>query len=188
MSEENSPYATPQAQQPLTQQPVRSSVPKVMGILHIVFASFGILGSLSAFFTASIFKNIPLTGNQDADVFVSAMEKMLTYTYIDAGVKIILGVLLLISGIKLLKYQASGLKLSNMWAYSRIIWAVIFAVISYSATIEFQQAMVANSPGAASIMKTAGTFGLIIGILILCIYPVVSLILLNRPNVKKDLN
>jgi len=191
---ETSPYTSPQAQQqqqpPFPPQQIRSSVPKVFGILHIIYAVFGIIFGLMAFASKAIVEGIQLNaGSNDPAVtkIMDALDNVLFYGYIDAAVKIILGIVLLIAGIKLLKYQASGLKLSNMWSISRVIWYVIITAMSYSATKAYQEVIFEANPEAAAMMKNFGAAGQILGFLIIAAYPIVSYIVLNKPNVKKDL-
>ncbi len=190
---ETSPYSSPQSpsQPPFPPQQIRSSVPKVIGILHIIYAVFGIFIGVSAFISSSLMKTMQ-TGSAADDAamgeIMSAMDNLLKYSYMDGAVKILLGVLLLFSGIKLLNYQAAGLKFSNIWTIVRLVWFVIITAISYSATQAFQQKIMQANPEAAAMMKSLGIFGIVIGFLFIAAYPIISYILLNRASVKKDLN
>ncbi len=195
MSNAQSPYTTPESTpQPNHQHnnpqlaPKASSVPKVMGILHIILAALGILLSITAFFSSKLMELMPKGITNLPEGYNELLEKSITYSYVDATVKIILGILLIIAGIKLLKYQSKGVKLSNIWAVIRIIWAVAIITFSYSNTVKMQQLLMANNPELSSALKIGNTIGLVSGILIVCIYPILSLILLNKSSVRKSLH
>lgn len=118
---------------------------------------------------------------------MSVVDKLAPYTYLDTAVKITLGVLLLTSGIKLLKYQSTGLKLSNLWSITRILWLIIFTALTYSINQEIQQASIKLNPETAGFQSNLGSAMMIFIVVVYTIYPIVSYLLLNRDNVKKDL-
>jgi len=113
---------------------------------------------------------------------LSALDKVLIYNYIDASVKLVLGGVLLVSGIKLLKYSSSGLRLSNIWSASRVVWFILISIISYSAN----QAVVSMSE-LPSALKTIGVWNIVYGVIVIGIYPLVSYILLNKESVRQSL-
>lgn len=143
--------------------------------------------SSMAFFSSTIADYMPKNKIQESDAYKELLEKSFTYSYIDATVKIVLGILLIMAGIKLLKYQSKGVKLSNIWAIIRMIWGIGFICFTYSTTLELQQLLLASNPEMSSVMQASSTIGLVVGIVLLCVYPIISLILLNRPNVRKSL-
>ncbi len=190
---EQSPYSSPEAQQhpPFAPQQFRSNVPKVFGIIHIIYAVLGIgmsLVGVVSFLFADKMMGAGLYGEQQIAEYMSVVNKIAPYTYLDTAVRIALGIMLFISGIKLIKYQYSGLKLSNFWSISRVLWLIIFTALTYSITKEIQQAAVKLNPETAAIQSSIGTVTMLFTIVPFCIYPILSYILLNRASVKKDLN
>ena len=178
-------------QHPYQGQPLRSAAPKVFGILHIIYAAIGIVGALIGLGAGALMNSARDQAGVDKeqlDSLLAGMDDYLRYSYIDAGVKVVFGVILLIAGIKLLKYQKSGLKLTNLWGVTRILWMIAYTALSYPALKQFQESLTALNPEAMKIQSSMNTVSMIIGIAVISIYPIVSMILLNRASVKKDLH
>ncbi|MDB2430293.1 hypothetical protein N9W62_08950, partial [Akkermansiaceae bacterium] len=58
---------------------------------------------------------------QDISKVTGALDSLITISMVQSVVAIVFAALLLVAGIKLLKYQDSGRKLSNIWAISRMV-------------------------------------------------------------------
>lgn len=195
MSEDTSPYQSPESREqppfiPHSPQPVRSAIPKVIGIIHIVYATIGIVGALMGLAATSFTEKMLEAGNytdEQISEYMATADRMTPYTYANAAVSVAFGALLLIAGIKLLKYKTQGLKFSNIWSIGRILWAIIFIVLTYNVSRELNQAVVDLDPDTAAIQSNFGVIGMVLGVLMMSAYPIVSYLILNRASVKKEL-
>ncbi len=179
MSEPVNPFESPASLNPqASQEPPRSKAPKVFGILHIIFACLGILAVAGNLASKTVQKQIDnLPADLPSHIF-DTYETLKTYNLIEMLLKFVLGVLLLVAGIQLLRYRKMGVKLTNLWASARIIVSLIFAFLLYD---------ILEDLSSLSKEGSAYNFGVVIGMQIVCIYPIVCLIMLNRESVTKDL-
>jgi len=165
---------------------------QVFGILHLVFGVIGILLALVAILSALVGNAAMGAGGlMDANT-LAELDKIKGWSLLDAGIKTVLGILLIVSGILLLKYRFQGLRLSNTYCFLSIAHKVFAIWMFMFITWPIMQNMYDNMPGmdatSASIARKAGMFGGTIGILLALIYPILVLILLNRDHVKASLN
>jgi hypothetical protein len=191
-----SPYEAPGTESEMPTPPLaqRSTIPKVFGIINIVFAVLGSLGSLIG--VVSVFGMGAMAGvleDKTFDKLADAMSIYKPYVIADAVFKVVLGVLLLVAGIKLVKYRVQGAKLTKIWAMIRIVWAVGFTVVSYGAMAEYQQA-VSSMQNLGGVSAVAGQgqvvmiIQMVIGTAMVCVYPILSMIFLRREDVQKSLS
>ncbi len=168
---------------------------KIFGIMHVVLAGYGILMSAFALviaFTGNpILKLMPKNPAMAAQVQMQAemQEKMMPASIISTVVTIIIAILMLIAGIKLLKKRKDGLKWSNRYAWTSLVGKVANLVLAFVFTIPLTKEMMgamsggsAAMPGGIDAIVIAST---IFGVIIMCVYPVLSLVLLNRPRTKQ---
>lgn len=97
-------------------------------------------------------------------------------------------VLILIAGIKLLKKRRSGLLWSNRYAWTSLAGKVITLILTFLYTIPAMKEMVVDPalPAAAqSVMRSTMVIGAVVGVVVTCVYPILTLILLNRPKTKQ---
>jgi hypothetical protein len=163
---------------------------KVFGILHVVFAAFGLLGSAWQMYVA-IFGN-PMyaftTSSPTTRLQIDMENQLMPTSVASAVITIIIASVMLFAGIQLLRGLRNGLLWSNRYAWTSLVGKAIGIII----TIFFIIPVMKESLGALSGSTTlAGmTFGgmmyfsMTIGILVSCIYPILTLVLLNRPVVK----
>ncbi|BDS08403.1 hypothetical protein NT6N_34430 [Oceaniferula spumae] len=170
-----------------------SPIPKVFGIIHIVYAGLGAVGALFAIGSVFLMRAVMSkagSGTEEVNTFLEAYNDMAIYSYIDAALKIVLAVMLLTAGIGLLKKKLWGQKLSVFWAVTRIISAIVMVVLTMGPAREFQEKMgevTQSQAGGVDQSQLQGTLQSVSGvmsIIMLCIYPVVSLIFLSRKSVK----
>jgi len=170
--------------------PTQSVIPKVFGIIHIVYACIGMIGAIFAvgafFVMKAVMQNLP-EGSEGMEGFLNAYDKMAIYTYLDAGIKLLFGIMLLVAGIGLLKRKLWAQKLSISWAVLRMILAVVMVVLTYSANLALQEELAEISNNQASqnelqsILQGAGT---ILNILFISVYPVLTIIFLSKKSAK----
>ena len=202
MNDISSLYGAPQSGMspppPEANPHVPTSIPKVFGIIHIVYACLGMIGAAFGVLGMVVMKAImaPDLGDEveGLDGFFEAYEKMAVYTYIDSGLKVILGLVLLIAGIGLLKKKRWAQKLSVTWSVVRIVVGIGMTVFRYGVDLQFQQAIAdftqtngdqMDQLGLQSSMQGVSS---VIGVFVLSAYPVVSLILLSKKSVKDSLS
>lgn len=180
-----------------------SGIPKVFGILHLVFGGLGLLFGLFAVVSA---------------LFTEQMQKMQFATYPD-GVRermmeamqpvyetqkwdlasscfsLVLAVLMIVAGLKLVKYRRQGLKISNVYSLLSVLHklAAVGIVIGVKAPAMKQVGEKLEEIGgteSAAMSTMIGPVAIIIGILtavVMAIYPVLSYFLLNKGQSKDSL-
>jgi hypothetical protein len=182
---ETSPYQPPMPQEPsdiaypLVGEP---AVVKVFGILHLVFAGLGILGASWGLFIALVGNPLPQSQAQ-----LNMQAKLNPMTIATNSLSVLIAVPMIIAGIQLLKKRESALKWSNIYAFSSIGAKVVGSVFTFIFGIPAMREVAATIVPSADGGKAMGTFmvaGAIGAMLVSFIYPVLSLVLLNRPRVK----
>lgn len=188
---DSTPLAPPVMEQP-------SSVPKVFGIIHLVYAGLGMIGglmglanpALAKFTTGPILETAKKTG-KSTEAYESAVAETARYAMMNGVVQIALAILLLIAGLNLIKYQLKGAKLSKIWAVARIPLAIVFSFLSMDATkrmMTTQNELIGTgNPSMDNMMETMGTVGIVFGILMVSVYPILTLIFLSRAKVMASL-
>ena len=167
---------------------------KVFGILHIVFAGFGFLSSAWGLFVAVA--GNPFLGfgastpamQVQAKAEAAMQERLLPLTIGSTALTLVITGLMLTAGILLLKKRQSGLKWSNRYAWTSLVGKVINAVMIFAFILPASKAMTdqlsKGSPMPAGLMEGIMLGSMVIGLIISCIYPILTLVFLNRPNVK----
>lgn len=177
---------------PMMEQP--SSVPKVFGIIHLIYAGLGILAGIAGLANPALTKLTtgPIIAQareagKSTEAYGAAISEVARYAMINGVIQITLAILLAVAGIQLLKYRLKGAKLSKIWAIVRIPLAIVFALISLNPTkammVTQNELMGAEGNPLAGMMESMGTLSVIMNILMLSIYPVVTLIFMTRPKV-----
>lgn len=168
---------------------------KIFGILHVILAAYGLLTSVFAVyvvvvgnpFLALMPKNPAMAAQ--AELQAEMQQKIMPASVITTVVTLILAVLLLIAGIKLLKKRKNALKWSNRYAWTSLAGKAVNLVLAFTYTIpmtkEMMAAMSPATPGMPGAVGGVMVVTTILGILVMCTYPILTLTLLNRPNVKE---
>jgi len=197
MSEETSPYEVSQSGispiAPPNMDPVMpTAVPKVFGIIHIVYACLGIIVSLLGIVSMFVMKAMmeKMSGDmKEAQMFLDAYDKLMVYTFIDAGLKLILGVVLLAAGIGLLKKKLWAQKMSMFWAVARIVVAAGMIFLTHGVTQEFQESARQIGGNQEEVFqKVMQGIGNVMGVIFIGIYPVLCLVFLSKKKVKDALS
>ncbi|WP_386818118.1 hypothetical protein [Luteolibacter algae] len=165
---------------------------KIFGILHIVFGAFG---SISLIWTAIVLamgnpaqKLTPPTPELTAqfESQEALQAQMMPITLVSTVIAIIVTVLIITAGIKLLKKRASGLKWSNRYAWTSLAVKGISLVLTLLYTLPVvADATEASLPASMPISpRQLIMITTVLGTLLSCIYPILTLALLNRPKIK----
>lgn len=200
MSDSPSPYQVPQSGMSAPPAgaiaPKTTSIPKVFGIINICYAGLGMIGavfSVGSFFLMKTLLSKAGDEVQELETFTEAYSTMAIYTYIDAGIKVVLGIMLLVAGVGLLKKKLWAQKMSVTWAVLRIIITVVMTIVTYGASLELQEAMgevTKDQPGAIDQTKLKSSIqgvSSVFNVIFLCIYPVLTIIFLSKKVVKDSL-
>lgn len=164
---------------------------KVLGILHVIFGGIGAMGTLWAIYVLLAGNPFMKAGDAGMIAIQKQIEKeTMAYTAIGTGFSLIVTALILIAGIQLLQKRRTALKWSNSYAYASIgtkaINLVLSMMIIVPMTKKIMQEIAGAGAGAMPGAMGGVMYGSIIGgFFISIIYPVLALILLNRPYIKQ---
>lgn len=168
---------------------------KVFGIMHVVFAAFGLLSSVWVVFDSvagnSFINRGPQTPEMAAQAkAAAAMEQgMMPMTVISTVLTVIVGLLMLKAGILLLKKRRGGLLWSNRYAWSSLASKVVNVALTFIYVMPAANQMFASMPrGAASMpggMEWIVIGSMLFGLVITAVYPILTLVLLNSPKTKE---
>jgi len=191
------PPSTPPSLPPQLPARLEPQVVKVFGILHLVFAGFGVL-SLIWGFAAQFFMRGMMNSKDPAQALQVKMQDELGGVTIMTNVfHVVLVTFLLISGIRLVKGCPGGVAWSNRYAWTSIAFkiatvvvGVIFILPAMQRQFDTMAENFAGMPGGGgqgflNTMKISTAVGTVLGPLLMCIYPALALYLLSRPAVKE---
>lgn len=145
----------------------RSGTPKVMGILMIIFASLGLLGSLMGLVGGGI------SDASGAGEVHDAVKTFNTMSMIFSLVGLGVSALHLVAGVNAVKYKAGAPKLSMMYGVIAIASQVLQGIIVF----------VWLKPKMGPAANLIGGF-LLISIIFASIWPILVLVLMSRPGSK----
>jgi hypothetical protein len=170
---------------------------KVFGIMHLVFAPLGILSALWGLFVAMVGKpwlllsDSPAKHDPQLQAQLAMQEKLNPMTIATSMLSLGVGVVMIIAGVQLLRKRKTALKWSNAYAWSslgtKFVTLILTLTVMLPAMQEMTRAITHNSKvpqGVETFMSSAMAVGTIGGVLVSCLYPVLSLVLLNRPASK----
>jgi len=173
-------------------------VVKVLAIMHLVFAGIGIMSAVWALLIAIVgnpfLKMMPHNPQMDAHLQTQMeMQQRIQPMSLTSGVlSLIVAVPMIIAGIRMLKKKRDGLKWSNRYAFISLGAKAVNLILTFTILLPAMRAMSAgmmpnsSMPGGMEDMMSGfmigGTIG---GVLLSCLYPILTLVLLNRPQVKE---
>lgn len=176
-------------------------VVKVFGILHLVFAGLGVISAVWGFFILIVgnpFMRFAQAGSHmgakleaqmsaQMEAQLAMQEKIRPISITASILSLLVAIPMIMAGIKLLKKRNDGLKWSNGYAISSLGAKFINLVLSITILIPAMKEMTrgvmagSHAPGIMEeVMAGAMAGGAIGGILVPCLYPVLTLVLLNR--------
>ncbi|MEI6878761.1 MAG: hypothetical protein WCL33_06980 [Planctomycetota bacterium] len=139
--------------------------PKTLGIISIVFGSFGamagfcgVIGSAALGpISEAMAKFMPAgkNGPSPADTF-EALQKMQGWMIANSVLTTLVAILLIVGGAKLMKRQAQSQMMLLSWAALKILLAVIASVLGYF-SLQDQMAAVEKSGTATPAMSQSAT-------------------------------
>jgi hypothetical protein len=164
----------------------RTSLPKVMGVLSIVFGSLMLMGGLFGSCTALLGQKTEM---------MESMATIYTVTGVQNLVMALMSALLLAIGIGQLRYRQWARIWSVRWALAALVAVLAIVVLSFAVIGPLYQEMMTSISkhsaeggppmnfGSGFGAMMGGTFG-VISIIFLSPYPILMLIFFSRPHVK----
>lgn len=186
-----SPYGfqqQPFQPQPYQMQPRRSAIPKVLGILMIIFGALGLAGGLIGLAGSSLNQANMDMFSRDMPEFAAAMKNMQRFDLIAALIAIPISAFQLFAGIACVKYKSSGPKLAIVYAVLTVLHSLVKTII-VKAMLQPAIDAAANHGGhfGRDIAEMTGMFTsifLIFGMIIVLAWALVLGILMTRPAAK----
>jgi hypothetical protein len=147
----------------------RSGTPKVMGILMIIFASLGILGTLASFGG----QDVSALGPEWQEKFSSVNMYLTVLSVVGLG----LGILHLLTGIAAVGYKQNAPKLAKIYGITALANVVIGMIVTYA----LLKPLLDELPGIGSAIG-----GMVIVLsLIGAVWPVLVLALMTSTKAKQ---
>jgi uncharacterized membrane protein YhaH (DUF805 family) len=175
---------------------------KVFGIIHIIFGALGVMNMVGGIVWLVFQEQIMGFSNAgEPEELIAAQEKMYRdlapTSWISIVISLIVSVLILRAGIALVKRRQSSVKLSNTYALASLVakavGALLFFVMVMPVVSGALDTMLGESIPAPDVkavlafikgfMVLAGVLGPLMG----AIYPLCSILMLNKPQVKEFL-
>jgi len=156
------------------QQPQRSGIPKVIGILMIIFASLGLLSGLIGLAGGG--------GGAELERFPE-YKRFMTMSMVMNVVGLGISALQLTAGMSAVRYRASAPKLAMAYGWINIIITVSWAVVVY-AWLKPAMEKAFEGSGMGMAMGAIIGIGVIFGTLIGTAWPIIVLALMSRPAAK----
>lgn len=191
----SSPYQAPASPPPPMPHPglIEPPAVKAFGVMHLVLAGLGFLMALwsllSPLINRAMMANTPGYAAQE-----KFQQDLLWVTLMTAVFMLALAVLLLISGLKLVRSRPDGVKWSHRYAWTSIATKMISLVVTLVWVLPKTQQFVGDAmsaaPGSkppeafAAVMKGVVAASSVATPVIACIYPALALYFLSRPAVK----
>jgi hypothetical protein len=163
--------------------PKRSAIPKVIGILMIIFGSFAVLGGLMNLAGAGgmgDLNNNPAfrSGDSDMDTIKAAVDRLESFNRISGLIGLAMGLFELFTGIAAVKYKRNAPKMAVTFGAVNIAQVVLTMVLFYA----WLSPVLDKAP---SMVKSMVGLGFFIGAVFGCAWPIIILALMTRPKAKE---
>lgn len=190
--------------------------PKVFGILHIIFGVLGIFGLLWGFIWLIFYEPFlnwmaellaeatSSAGGAGAattpdlsemmNLIIDLQKETAIANWINMILSLVVTVLIFRAGIKLVRYKRDSLKASNAYAWAslgaKVLGIVLFLTVMAGPTARYNERMnelAGADAGSSPMEQMAATGGSLLSFIFSMIYPLLALVLLNKPVVKEYL-
>lgn len=194
-----SPYQAPEMGGMQTPPPQkRSSIPKVMGILHIVFGAISILLAIKQLVqgdgTEEMMSTFEAQGydvSQPSDQLNQALDSLASFTMVSTILSFLGAAALLLAGIGLVKYMRWGRTISNVYVVLSAIGKVLAIYLflgPMSAVFDFLlQEQIQGQGMSPEALKGVMIGAMVFGVIVSSAYMIVTLILVNKKSAKESL-
>lgn len=172
-------------------KPVRkTSWPKVVGVIAIIFGILGTLGGAWGFFALLLIQRMKSTLPPETVVGLKAIEDWKGWTMFTSGLAAVLGVFLLVGGIRLVKRRYRAVGTIMTWAILKILLVAGSTYLSYMIQQQQLQIMSEQASGAgampAGFVGTVSAISAAISIVWGWALPVFMLIWFSRGKIKEE--
>jgi hypothetical protein len=158
-----------------TPTPPRSAIPKVMGILMIIFGSLGIL--LGLFGLAS--------GPDKTFAHLPEWRAFEDVTKVLGMIQLPITILGFVTGILAVKYKVIAPKLATVYGSIGIVHTLAAAFVTYTYMKKAMDAAIGDLGGRIdSAVQMGMNVGMVFGLIIGLAYPILVLVLMTRPHAK----
>ena len=188
---------TPYAAAPQVQTSDKPKAIKVFGILNVIFGGLGLLGTCIGLGAILAITSglLPAPEGQSNPGFVTQDEDAFLYFYniISAAFALLFTIVLLASGIGLLRYRKWGRNTGLAWVAYSVIATIIASVVTWTHIYPHQLEMLATNeamadvPNMEAILLGSMIFGNVLSVGYL-IYPVLFAIFGSKQSFKDALN
>lgn len=186
--------------------------PKVFGILHIIFGVLGIFGLLWGFiwlifyeaflnWVAGLLQEATSAGGAGAatspdlsemmGLIIQLQKETALANWVNMILSLVVTILIFRAGIQLVRYKRGSLKASNAYAWAslgaKVLGIVLFLTVMSGPTARYNEAMnelAGADAGSSPMEQMAATGGSLLSFIFSMIYPILALVLLNKPVVK----
>jgi hypothetical protein len=158
-----------------TPTPPRSAIPKVIGILMIIFGSLGILAGLIGL----------ASGPDKTFAHIEEWRKFESVTQMLGLIGFPITILGFVTGILAVKYKAIAPKLAAVYGGIGIIHTLVNGIVVYTYMKKAMDAVVGDFGGRMdSAVQMGMNVGMVFGMIVGLAWPIVILVLMTRPNAK----
>jgi hypothetical protein len=188
---------TPYATAPQAEALVKPKAIKVFGVLNVIFGGLGLLGTCIGLGAILAITSglIPVPDGQSNPAFVTQDENSFLYFYniISAACALIFTIVLLVSGIGLLRHQKWGRTTGLAWSGYSILSTIVTSVITWTHIYPYQLEMLdtneatAGLPNMEAILLGSMIFGNVLSVGYL-IYPGLFAVFSSKQPFKDALN
>ena len=188
---------TPYATAPQAEALVKPKAIKVFGVLNVIFGGLGLLGTCIGLGAILAITSglIPVPDGQSNPAFVTQDENSFLYSYniISAACALIFTIVLLVSGIGLLRHQKWGRTTGLAWSVYSILSTIVTTVITWTHIYPYQLEMLdtneatAGLPNMEAILLGSMIFGNVLSVGYL-IYPGLFAVFSSKQPFKDALN
>lgn len=155
----------------------------VFGVLNIAFAAFGLMGLLSSLSMLAMARNMKASTPNPVLKLMDSSPGFTLWTNISIGVGFIFTLVLLASGIGLLKMKSWGRTLSFVYIAYAVIFGILSTVMNYMFLVVPLMEQSKNQQGAEQAAAIGGAVGGMVGGCFGLIYPMLLAFFMMRPNV-----
>ncbi len=160
--------------------PRRSSIPKVMGILMLVFGGIGLLSGLSGLISGGAGMGM---GSSHSPIPMAAMEKLRDFQRLGSFVGLPLALLQCLAGLWAIRYKRAARLLSSAYAVLAMLWVVVSIAMMYSWLLPTMKRLVPSS--SIGQLEAFVGFTMVVAAVIGMVWPALILILMNRRSVRE---
>lgn len=173
----------------------RSSLPKILGVLHLIAAALGIWTQTHSFMTNNglldqINASMEKSGMAKLELSDEALHSMASAESVNQVFLYLGGVctlVLLIAGVGLLKYRRWGRLFTHIYVGVALLTKASSVYLVSVAMTPIYEAMVHANEGLAVVGVDGLRAAAVVGVLFSCVYMLVSLILVNFKRLRHSL-